>query len=231
MHGLEPGTKRKYFRIKTLGCLAGSAALLFVAAALAGTSPPAIDESMSASKASWRAITKPTEGLTLGTLKIQYGQTTLPGLLKAIKSGSIQHQGDAGVSLYSLCYTVLKDAYNARIWIEASGEMGGSEHAVTNVAVQRITSNRPLPDCPVLPEQYEPLSFNNGVWLGASKATVEKAFPSGLLRSGERAFIGYQGKTVDDGHCDGGYDLLNSLYLTFKAGFVVAMNAGQVTSC
>jgi hypothetical protein len=231
MHGLERGTKRKYFRIKSWGSLSGSAALVFVAAALAGTSPPPIDESMSASKASWRAITKPTEGLTLGTLKIQYGQTTLPELLRAIKSGSIQHQGDAGESVYWLCYTVLKDSYNARIWIEAPGEMGGSEHAVTDVAVQRVTRNRPLPDCPVLPEQYEPLSFNNGVWLGASKATVEKAFPAGLLHSGELAFIGYQGKTADDGHCDGGYDLLSSLYLTFEAGFVVAMNAGQITSC
>ena len=77
---------------------------------------------MSASGASWRALTKSTEGLTMGSLKIQYEETTLPEVLKAIKSGSIQHQGDAGGSVYWLCYTVLKDGYNARIWIEASAE-------------------------------------------------------------------------------------------------------------
>jgi hypothetical protein len=48
--------------------------------------PPAIDESMSASETSWRAITKPTEGLTMGTLKIQYEETTLPEL-----AGAKQH--------------------------------------------------------------------------------------------------------------------------------------------
>jgi hypothetical protein len=108
---------------------------------------------------------------------------------------------------------------------------GGSEHAVTEVAVQRIARGRPPPECPALPKLYEPLSFNNGVWLGAPVGSVEKIFPSGLLRSGDQAFVGYQGKVTGDGHCDGRYDLLNSLYLTFKAGLVVAITAGQVTSC
>ena len=226
----ELTNKRRTFRRKSLGCGLGSAVLSF-AAALAGTPPPVIDESISDPETAWRAVTKPSEGLTMGPLKIAFEETTLPEVMSAIKSGSIKHQGDAGGSVYWLCYTALNHGDNVRIWIEASGEMGGPERAVTEVDVQRIANDRPSPECPVLPKLYEPLTFNNGVWLGAPVGSVEKVFPSGLLRSGDQAFIGYQGKVTDDGHCDGGYDLLNSLYLTFKAGFVVAINAGQVTSC
>jgi hypothetical protein len=228
---LELTNRRRSFRGKSLGCGLGSA-VLSVAAALAGIPPPVVDESVSESESAWRAVTKPSEGLAMGPLKIAFEETTLPEVMGAIKSGSIKHQGDAAGSVYWLCYTALNHGHNVvRIWIEASGEMGGPEHAVTEVAVQRIANERPPPECPVLPKQYEPLSFNNGVWLGAPVGSVEKAFPSGLSRNGDQAFIGYQGKVADDGHCDGGYDLLNSLYLTFKAGLVVAITAGQVTSC
>jgi hypothetical protein len=229
MRGREVRARRRSFRVKTLGFGLGNA-LLFVTAA-AATLPPVVNESISESEKSWRATTKPSEGLTMGRLKIQFEKTTLPEVLSAIKLGSIQHQGDAGDSVSWLCYTALTHGYNARIWIESSDEMGGPGEAVTDVAIQKITDGRSPADCPILPKQYEPLSFNNGVWLGTPNGTVKNVFPSGLLRSGQLAFIGYQGKVADDGHCDGGYDLLNSLYLTFKAGLVIAMDAGQVTSC
>ncbi len=220
---------RSVFR-KSLGCALGCA-VLSGAAALAGIPPPVVDGSISDPETAWRAVTKPSEGLAMGPLKILFEETTLPEVMRAIKSGSIQHQGDAGGSVYWLCYTALNHGDNVRIWIEASGEMGGPEQSVTEVAVQRIANGRPSPECPVLPKLYEQLNFNNGIGLGAPVGSVKKAFPTGLLRSGDHAFIGYQGKVTDDGHCDGGYDLLNSLYLTFKAGIVVAISAVQVTSC
>jgi hypothetical protein len=96
---------------------------------------------------------------------------------------------------------------------------------------ESISESPPPSDCPDFSKQFKPLSFNNGIWLGASNATVEKVFHSDLIRSGEHVFIGYQGKVADGGNCDGGYDLLNSLYLTFRAGLLVAIDAGQVTSC
>ena len=226
----ELTNKRGSVRRKSLGCGLVSA-VLPVAAALAGFPPSAVDESISKAETAWRAATKPSEGLAMGPLKITFEKTTLPEAMRAIKSGSIKHQGDATGSVYWLCYTTRNLGENVRIWIEASGEMGGPEHAVTEVAVQRIANDRPAPECPILPKLYQPLTFNNGVWLGAPVGSEEKVFPSGLLRSGDHAFIGYQGKVTDDGHCDGGYDLLNSLYLTFRAGVVVAINAGQVTSC
>jgi hypothetical protein len=230
MRILEFTNKRRSFRIKSLACGLGIA-VLSGAAALPGISPPVIDETISEPETAWRAVRKPSEGLAMGPLKIVFEDTTLPEVMSTIKSGSIKHQGDAAGSVYWLCYTALNHGDNVRIWIEASGEMGGPEHSVTEVAVQKIGNDRPSPACPLLPKLYEPLTFNNGVWLGAPVGSVEKVFPSGLLRSGDQAFIGYQGKVTDDGHCDGGYDLLNSLYLTFKAGVVVGINAGQVTSC
>jgi hypothetical protein len=167
----------------------------------------------------------------MGTLKIEFEETTLPQVKNVTKLGIIQHQGDAADSVNWLCYSAATAAKSVRIWIEASGEMGGPEMRITEINVHRVANGSPPSDCPLLPKQFRPLSFENRVWLGDSEAAVEKAFPSGLLHSGGQSFIGYQGKVADDGNCKGGYDLLNSLYLTFKSGIVVEINAGQVTSC
>lgn len=233
MVGLTCGRKLSGRRIKTIGYLLLSA-LAFAATGLANTPPPVINEpirSMSESATSWRATSKPSDGLTMGKMQIQFEATTLSEVMSSIKAGSIQHQGDATESVYWLCYTAHSDGYNVGIWIEASDEMGGPENRITDIAVQRITQQHPQSDCPVLPKIFMPLSFGNGVWLGASEATVKRTFPTGLLRSGEQAFVGFQEKVSEDGHCGGGYDLLNELFLTFEAGDVVAIHAGQVTSC
>ncbi|MBS0378222.1 MAG: hypothetical protein JSS29_07040 [Proteobacteria bacterium] len=167
----------------------------------------------------------------MGALKIQFERTTLPEVQRAIGLGSIRHRGDAGDSVNWLCYTAVAPGQNSRIWIEAHGEMGGPEEFITGIAVQAIMQDDHSPECPVLPKHYEPRSFDNGIWLGARSAAVSRAFPAGLIRRGDRAFVGYQGKVVGDSKCDGGYDLLNSLFLTFKSGVVIAIHAGQVTSC
>ena len=205
--------------------------VMFSVTVFAKTPPPYVDGTISDSPTSWQATGKPSSGLALGRLTIKLEETALSEVLSAVKSGFIQYQGDAADSVYWLCYTALTDSYDARIWLEASGEMGGPDHRVTNIAVRRIAHGHAPSDCPMLPKQFQSLSFNSGVWLGASKAAVKRVFPHGLLRGGEQAFIGYQGKEPGDGGCDGGYDLLNSLYLTFQAGVVVAIDVGQVTSC
>ncbi len=167
----------------------------------------------------------------MGALKIEFEQTTLSQVLSAVKSGQIEQQGDAAENVYWLCYTAASDENQFRVWIEASGEMGGPEDRITNIAVKGIANEHPTPDCPTLPRQFDVLSFNNGIWLGTSETAVQHAFRSGLLRRGDQAFIGYHGKVPDNGNCEGGYDLLNSLYITFQGGVVTAVDAGQVTSC
>jgi hypothetical protein len=112
---------RRRFRGQALACVLGGA-VLSVAAAFAEIPPPVVDESISNSETAWRAVTKPSEGLAMGPLRIAYEETTLPEVMSAIKSGSIKHQGDA---VYWLCYTALDDGGNVRIWIEASGEIRG----------------------------------------------------------------------------------------------------------
>jgi hypothetical protein len=223
-HARKWGYPRMKARRYVFGC-----AIVFAAAAFSKTSPPVVDESIGESEASWRAESKPAEELTMGKLHIQFEQTTLSKVLNAVKSGAIQHQGDAAESVLWLCYTVLTEGHNARVWIESSGEMGGSEHRVTEIAVRRIPHNDSPSDCPTLPKRFEPLTFSNGIWIGASEATVRRTFPLGVMHGGEHVFIGYQGKVSGD--CDSGFDLLNSLNLTFRAGLLEAIDAGQVTSC
>ena len=165
----------------------------------------------------------------MGHLHIQFEQTPLSDVLNAIKLGAIQQQGDAAEHVLWLCYTVRAEGDNARVWIESSGEMGGPEHSVTQIAARRISNKDSPSDCPTLPKRFEPLSFGHGLWLGASEATVRKTFPVGLVGDAEHLFIGYQTKVSGD--CDDGFDLLNSLSLTFRAGLLDAIEAGQGTSC
>src|SRR5579863_4413362 len=94
------------FRIITAYFLGG---LCLGAAAMTATSPPVIDAHISESAAAWRAVAKPSDGLSIGTLKVQLEQTTLSEVLRTVGSGSINHQGDASESIYWLCYTGLTD--------------------------------------------------------------------------------------------------------------------------
>lgn len=197
----------------------------------ANTPPPTVDESISSSRRSWQATSKPSAGLRMGNLEVKLERTTLAEIVAATNLGTIRHRGDAGESVYWLCYTVVENEKAARVWIQASGEMGGPEHDVTEIAVRSIANHPLASDCPVLPKQFSKLSFGNGVSLGASKVEVGNLLGSGMISSGSQSFIGYHGKESGDGQCDGGYDLLNSLFLTFEAGVVVGIDAGQVTSC
>ncbi len=61
---------------------------------------------------------------------ITIGKTTLNEVKEKFKSKEIYHQGDAGESLYVLCYKTS----NGTIAFE-SGEMGGAEHVIDAVSI------------------------------------------------------------------------------------------------
>lgn len=53
-----------------------------------------------------------------------------------------------------------------RLWIIASGEMGGPENDITEVMGQ-VTAEEPTVDCPSLPKSLQPVRLSSGIWLGA----------------------------------------------------------------
>ena len=171
---------------------------------------------------------KPTLGATLGKWRVDFERTTLPEVLSRTSVGEIQHAGDAGESIYWLCYT-LTGQTPARLWITSHGEMGGPEKAITGITITRLNSSPPLPECPALPIHMQPASLQAKVWLGMDGRTLASKLGAPSHRSGDWISYDFQGKAP--GNCPGGSDVLNSLLLKTRRGTVEAIYANQITSC
>ena len=171
---------------------------------------------------------KPNTGARMGALQVEFEKTTLSEVLTQARVGSIHHAGDAGESVYWLCYTVA-GASPARLWITAHGEMGGSGRAITGITVTAIKSNRPTRACPAAPTHLQPVSLRVPVWVGSNEKSLKKALGTPSHRSGDWVSYNFAGKAA--GNCSGGFDVLNSLVLKLRGGVVNVIHANQVTSC
>lgn len=174
---------------------------------LAGTPPPENPSWHPYSPASMKM--PPTTGIILGKLSIAFEKTALAEVLEAAPSGFISHQGDAGDSIYWLCYTRVDADIAYRLWIVSDGEMGGKKHAVTMVTAQRITDAEPTRDCPALPANLQPVSLDVPIWIGTTDREVDRVLGPPSHRQGMWRQFDYQGKVP--GPCQGGYDMSNWL--------------------
>lgn len=206
-------------KIVLFGLLAG-----IVASATAGTPPP------EQPTRGWNSsLTKePTGGIYLGSYGITFEKTTLDDVVRATALGSIAHKGDAGESVYWLCYT-LSD--QDRLWIISDGEMGGSEHAITGFTAQRLRGVELSSDCPVLPANFLHISLDADIWLGSSNRDLFRAFGPPSLTDGPIQSYDFETKIPGIGKCGGGYDRLNWLLTELDHGQIAVIYAGQVTSC
>ena len=180
----------------------------------------------------WKATlkNKPTTGLRMGSLRVQFEKSTLNDVRQAASAGEIAHQGDAGESIYWLCYTNLSPSQVERIWIIAHGEMGGSEHSITSISAQLLPNGKATSDCPALPTNLKPLSLNHNLWLNSPESDVLKRLGTPSYQNKTRRSYNYQGKV--QGNCEGeGFDLLSWLLVQVGRGRVTSLHAGQVTSC
>jgi hypothetical protein len=208
---------------------AGIAALTLAATSVANTPPPLVDFPSSIPAALDRATAKPVDDLMMGTMSVKLEATSLATIRDAIGVGRIQNQGDASESPYWLCYTAGEGRRRSRVWIESSGEMGGSDHAVTGVAAEFINTETQTPDCPLLPSRFGRLVFSHGVWLGDTIGAVTKALGIAPTTMGSWLYVGFEGKVP--GQCEGGFDLLNSIAFQVQSGRVMRIQVNQVTSC
>jgi len=172
---------------------------------------------------------KPSTTLRMGTLRVQLEQTTLDDVRRAASVGKVAHRGDAGKSMYWLCYTSSAPDVAQRIWIIAHAEMGGSAHYVTEISAEVISNGHATADCPALPKRLSTVSLENHLWLGASEAeaTTHMAAPS--YRNGHWRSFDFAGKVAGD--CSGDLDLTASLLLHFQNGRVNSLRVSQITSC
>lgn len=181
---------------------------------------------------SWKATSKekPSDGIKMGSLRVQFEEITLDDIRQAASAGEISHHGDAGESIYWLCYTNLSSSRAERIWVISHGEMGGSEHSVTGVSAQILPNVKATKDCPALPANLKPVSLDNDLWLNSAASVVLKKLGAPSYKKEPWRVYDFEGKLP--GNCDAeGFDLSNWLMVRVGKGRVTSLHAGQVTSC
>jgi hypothetical protein len=133
----------------------------------------------------------PASSLLLGSVKVVFDKTTLDEARRHIGSGEIQHRGDAGESVYWLCYSNHAPKGWEQVWLLSHGEMGGDERVINGVAAI-VSPSRPPDSCTVLPDHLRRVKLNNGIWLGAQTAEIRKKLARPSLE--EKDWLHYQSR-------------------------------------
>ena len=165
--------------------------------------------------------------INIGKFKAKFEETTLGEILEVIGHGIIDHFGDASESNYWLCYTLPKQ----RIWLISNGEMGGSNHTLTQVSAVTLNGNvGENPSCPSLQTSFQPIEFDFG-WLGSDQKTIVKYLgePSGATENSLTFFYSgkqpgfYRGEVVD-------WDITSYIEISFENNKAKSIRASHITS-
>lgn len=198
------------------------------ASSLAATPPPSIPTP----SRPLRVVLQPSPltEMTIGRLQLRFEETSLDDVRTAASVGTIAHQGDAGASIYWLCYTNLNSTSAERIWVVSDGEMGGDEHRVTGVIAQRLTRLHATDDCPSMPVNLVPLKLDSGIWLDTPPQTARTVLGAVSSRRGGWESYDYVGKAA--GGCAGApFDLTSSIMLKVVKKRIDSLWVTRVTSC
>lgn len=198
------------------------------ATSFAITPPPAIPFSSFPQETALQS--SPLTELTMGSLRVRLEETSLDEVRAAASAGAIEHQGDAGESIYWLCYTNLKPTPAERIWLLSDGEMGGDVHRITGVSAQRLPGAQATADCPALPVKFTPLKLESRIWLDMPPQVARIKLGMFSFKSGNWESYDYMGKVP--GKCAGdGFDLTSSLMLQVVKGRIHSLRINRITSC
>lgn len=178
---------------------------------------------------------RPATRLSLGKFVAYFEETTLAKVRNWVGAGTIAHQGDAGDSMYWLCYTAAGADPPQRLWVMSHGEMGGPDHDVSGVAVEEIPrATSANTGCPALPPASMPVSLDRGFWLGATPEVLSlKLGKPSRVREDWLDFV-YEGKVSGKDPFGSGetvdFSELSSLSARVVSGRVVALHAWKVTA-
>jgi hypothetical protein len=157
---------------------------------------------------------------SLGAFAGRFEETPLAAVREALGEGTIQHQGDAGGSIYWLCYRRAQH----RLWL-SSGELGGPDHRVIEI-VEELTEKdtKPSSDCPIIPEKFAPLILDGKLHLGMSRMEVVKALGPPSKSEAAQMVYSHKGKLAH------GFDETAWLILRFREEKLVSMRGLKTTT-
>jgi len=114
----------------------------------------------------------PSSSLKLGSMEVEFEKTTLKMVSSAIGRGQLSSQGDASESVTWLCYTINAEKSVQRLWL-TSGEMGGGNYIDGASVTYLSPTEKSTVDCPELPQEFLPIRFGNGLWLGTAGTKIQ----------------------------------------------------------
>lgn len=123
-----------------------------------------------------KSMIQPDNQLTV--LGVIIGKTTLNEVKDKFKAKEIYHEGDAGNSLYALCF---KGPGGSTIAFE-SGEMGGNERVVSSVSVNSAQAPYKLKQICEKTNLIKSKIAINGISLGMSPDLVKKLVGSPTMQ-------------------------------------------------
>lgn len=158
---------------------------------------------------------------SLGAFAGRFEETPLGAIRAAVGEGTIQHQGEAGASIYWLCYRRAQH----RLWVVSSGELGGPDHRVTEIVEELTEKGTDTPtDCPIIPQEFSPLVFDGKLHLGMSRQEVITALGPPSKSEAAQLVYFHEGKLAD------GFDETAWVILRFREEKLVSMRGGKTTT-
>jgi len=186
----------------------------------AQTPPPPLDEH-AFERVSPTVVKRLAMSFSLGAFAGRFEETPLGAVRAAVGDGTIQHQGDAGGSIYWLCYRRAQH----RLWVVSGGEIGGLDHLVTEI-VEELTEKDAgaSADCAIIPEKFAPVVFDGKLHLGMSRSEVVTALGPPSKSEAAQIVYSHEGKLAD------GFDETAWLILGFREDKLVSMRGGKTTT-
>jgi len=185
----------------------------------AQTAPPPFDEH-AFDRVPPTVVKRLATRFSLGAFAGRLEETPLDAVREAVGEGTIQHQGDAGGSIYWLCYRHAQH----RLWL-SSGDIGGPNHLVTEF-VEEFTEKdaETSADCAILPEKFSPFVVDGKLHLGMSRSEVVMTLGRPSKSEAARVVYSHHGKLAN------GFDETGWLILRFREEKLVSMRGGKTTT-
>ena len=167
------------------------------------------------------------DSMIFGKLKVVFEKSRLADVAAEVKGSRIKHRGDAGESMYWLCYRFKDKDMTGQLYVTAHGEMGGPEHAVGGVVLKDKISDET--DCPELPSKLLPVNSDNGLGLGSRYEDFLLHLGKPGTRLGDRALWMVERETHLGGSPEP-WTVLQSVEVEFHDGKAATLSLNQVTS-
>ena len=173
----------------------------------------------------------PITALTMGSLRIALGTTTLDDVREAM-GGAIEYDERGGASRYRLCYTIPHDESWQRIWLISDERTGRIEidHRISQIEALETMNKDAAPDCPIPTASYLPPHFDQGVWLGQSEQGLLQALGRPAERSrGDWSYV-YYNAIPDRGATRRTDHVVSMVQAQVQVGKITAIVASQITT-